>query len=603
MKLTITYVLMFLVFLNAINAQNLCGSNDNPCKDNWENFDYANKNAVISKIPADKVVIQKVIANGRGNELTPEQIAPNFDEIPDLTKDVDRNKAIEAIQKKYGITIDLGKGANLKEGVLSATYGKKDYVPLSHVSKTTLVKIDEKGSILLIGEKKPPKEGSYTAVYQKTTLAQTPDGKEIFVTGKLNYREGQAHKAKNEELILEGIKIKGNDVNIYFDGKEHQGGYISYGQKNLIAEGNNFALEFLPENRFVKVFPEDPIDRRNPFYDQLPFVYQNDHFSTYLGDSTGKSAKIILTNRDELNLMPLLETRDYVRILNGGNDVVASGQQVSQKFVRSADKSPKGSVSVEMVAGGNTKKVYDFDEDSRVIALSDGQSKRLNEMRTNIIRNHNVALIGFFSEEKLKYFDYNLNTLEKLGVDFSQYEKVEGKQIKILQFNKGDFKGETNPDTQVMGFSDTDYNSKIPVGRVIIYPFHETSFPTGDPVHEIGHLISDGKDTRLNQKFVAVGSKSGMELNINDFAEYMPNSGPAELFPTRYSREALREYKPEILMMMAFRPQWFTDPYEGIYDKENNKGTRLSKPVSPKIMKQRQAFRDLWLEELKKYKK
>ena len=173
----------------------------------------------IKDIPVD-ILSYPDLNDAQKKAMTAEQIIANVDNIEDLTKDVNKERAQEAIKKEYDITVDLGDGANLKNGILSATYGNRGFVPLPQVSKTTLVKIDENGNILLIEEKKPPKEGLYTAIYPKTTSIETPDGKQISVDGKLSYRDGQAYVRQGDIASINGYKIDAfkSDVNVIFDG-------------------------------------------------------------------------------------------------------------------------------------------------------------------------------------------------------------------------------------------------------------------------------------------------------------------------------------------------------------------------------------------------
>ena len=313
-KISAIWLIMFLVILGIVNAQNLCGTPDNPCKDNWDNFDYANMNSCVSCIPPDKVNIEKVIAEGRGYELTVEQIELNLDKISDL-KYVDKVKAEEAIRKSTGYTVDIGNGATLKNGVLVATYGNKDSVPLSQVSKTTLVKIDENGNVLLIGEKKPPKEGSYTAIYPKTTSIETPDGKQISVDGKLSYRNGQAYVKWGDEVTINGLTIKSSFSNnaeivyVHFDGKLHSQSedYISFDNKNknlIINMGKGFDLTFQKQNPFLKIEETD--------------FFKIEHT---------QGVQFSIQNRDEQDLIPKVVIKKFkadteIRFVNGNLAII-----------------------------------------------------------------------------------------------------------------------------------------------------------------------------------------------------------------------------------------------------------------------------------------
>ena len=150
-KTIMIYILTLLIVLNIAYSQELCGTSDNPCKDNWENFDYSDVQADISKIPPDKVDITKVIANGRGKELTVNQIKESFDKIDNLN-DLDLEKTRQAILEKYEITLeDFGESASLKNGVLQANFGKQDRVTITReVYKNGFFSITKNGEIIFI---------------------------------------------------------------------------------------------------------------------------------------------------------------------------------------------------------------------------------------------------------------------------------------------------------------------------------------------------------------------------------------------------------------------------------------------------------------------
>jgi hypothetical protein len=221
--------------------------------------------------------------------MTPEQIAVNFDNIEDLTSDVNGEAVQEAIQNTYGVTVDVGDGSahggvQLQDGVLKAKYGFQDYVSLDKVSDTTTVRVDGLGNILLLGETKPPSEGVYTVVYKEETTIETNNGKQANVNGKLSFSNGQAYVA-TETVVINGIEIKNTDityvtisygtgeeekkyvgevVEIYFDGKEHEGNYVSMNtEKGIMRLGNtdgDYSVRYTPDNTFFHVEENDYLE-------------------------------------------------------------------------------------------------------------------------------------------------------------------------------------------------------------------------------------------------------------------------------------------------------------------------------------------------------
>ena len=175
---------------------------------NWEQIDQAQiPIGRIQEVPPEHLAYFQ-LSSEQKLEMTSDQISKNFNLIVNLASDVNPEKAKEAIKKLYGITItSLSQGANLKDGTLSATFGNLDNVPLSLVSETTEVEIDDDGNILLKGETTPPAEGSYTAVYNDFTIITTPDGNELNVYGKISFNNGQTYLREDVGATINGITI------------------------------------------------------------------------------------------------------------------------------------------------------------------------------------------------------------------------------------------------------------------------------------------------------------------------------------------------------------------------------------------------------------
>lgn len=110
------------------------------------------------------------------------------------------------------------------------------------------------------------------------------------ISGVLNFKEEQAYLVKGDKAIINGIEIKKaeENTNFYFDGKEHQGRYISFGEKNLIIESDNTFLpvNFLEDNKYIKIDKGDYVAMR------------------VIGNS-----KMEIQNRDNLEKIPLVITK------------------------------------------------------------------------------------------------------------------------------------------------------------------------------------------------------------------------------------------------------------------------------------------------------
>jgi hypothetical protein len=114
-------IIVFLLVINFVYAQ--CGTAENPCTDNWEHFEYGNKNADITNVPVDKIdvgeaiknkrikdlnnrqtdaLINEIIDNDGGKQLNSKDIGRNIEKIPDLNK-IDNSIQVKyALQREYG---------------------------------------------------------------------------------------------------------------------------------------------------------------------------------------------------------------------------------------------------------------------------------------------------------------------------------------------------------------------------------------------------------------------------------------------------------------------------------------------------------------------
>jgi hypothetical protein len=192
----------------------------------------------IKDIPLDKLDYGQMGSEQR-KAMISSQISANFDNIDDLTKDVNVEEAKKAIKEKYNVKVmNLGQGASLKDGKLKATYGSKEYVPIEMVSDGVQIEINEKGEVVLYGEANPPKTGKFSV---DTGIISTRAGEgglsgvnlneysggEIeyegnTLEGRVHFDEGQAYLEKGERVLMNDIDINAKGrINLYFDGEEH----------------------------------------------------------------------------------------------------------------------------------------------------------------------------------------------------------------------------------------------------------------------------------------------------------------------------------------------------------------------------------------------
>lgn len=230
----------------------------------------------IAEIPPEYIEYTS-LSTDQHLAMTAEQIAMNFDNIEDLTRDVNKEQAVLALYKKYGVIVALGNGAQVKEGVLAATYGNKGHVSLSHETykKAIFIAVDEQGNIIISPSKDQEVNIPSTdnvildTMFQEITMS---DGTRI--NGKLNFREGKIYVLAENEVIINNIQIKNNyknDLPIYFDEEEHEGNYIAIGKEKMhIANvDGDYNVIFKTENDFFDVEKDDYLKMEPGFYSEV----------------------------------------------------------------------------------------------------------------------------------------------------------------------------------------------------------------------------------------------------------------------------------------------------------------------------------------------
>ena len=210
----------------------------------------------IKDVPATSLDFSKLNSNQIGSlsttqkqTVTATQIKDHLDKLGDLTK-YTNSKA--AIKDKYGVDVtsfSTSPEANVKvdqDGFLIADFGQGGNAPLTKLSKGTKVRIDNNGNVIVEGEAKPPQDGFYIAKYPIKKDPQTGQiedaeieigGSKRKVRGELIV-DGRDVYVEKFGAVVDGITIPPQDkVQIFFDGKKHQGNYISIG-KNSMFIGN-----------------------------------------------------------------------------------------------------------------------------------------------------------------------------------------------------------------------------------------------------------------------------------------------------------------------------------------------------------------------------
>ena len=451
------------------------------------------------------------------------------------------------------------------------------------------------------------------------------------IEGKLKVNEdGTVTFLKEQNAIIDGIKInpESSDVNLCKIKTSCSGNYLFLAENELVAEGKGFSLRFLGYNKLFHVFEE------NKFFKELN---QNDFLEIYLGNYK-KNGKVEI--KTEENLLPRIKTDGLVRIENDENITSIDDNKVKKQLFKTDNPSAKaerGSVHSAVIADNDNKKVYEFDESQNVHITSTQMFEAMNNERKTLSQ-RGVLLTGYFSPTELNIFKNELDAIEnKFGIDFKKITipSGEGEDLKLELFEIDKRKKVvSNSEARVYAYIPTtilwqpvlDLNDLKSDNRINFLKYKKEAVEYYENIngHEFGHVISyisapyslkeriedDSKlesipfEDSFMEKAEAFGIKFKKVFQNDHFFDYVPEVSPdtAALFPSEYSKTNIAEFTSELFRSIIHNPKWFTDPYNGGLEYPN-RIIKLSKPVTPETMKQRQDLRDLWLKELEKYKK
>jgi len=256
----------------------------------------------IHEVPINEIVYSKLNPEQR-KKMTTEQIQGNLDQIDNL-RDVDVSRAKEAIKLAYGLTVGSLDGAARFDGkFLTATEGLGHFIDSADANlHKGRVDVNEDGTITFHPDgnmKSFPKEGKF----EIDTNQKTVDIGTNTLKGIVSMDGGKTLVGvTSTTTTINGVKISSfneKPVEIFFDGKEHTGNYVSFGKKNVIINQND-----LTSNRYVFL-------QGNPYIDVKE--KSGVHFRF-------KSGKVTVENRD--NLPP------KVKIINEKNFEFRNGKHL-----------------------------------------------------------------------------------------------------------------------------------------------------------------------------------------------------------------------------------------------------------------------------------
>ncbi|MFH1455423.1 MAG: hypothetical protein ABIF40_00555 [archaeon] len=250
-KSNLIFLLMFLLCLYLVSAEEDCVCENDLVdyeKDDytliwgWVDIEWCCIPAErIDDVPVEHLEYEEINSKQR-LRMTSEQIAANLDSIDNLFTDVDILRATKAIEDTYDIEMtyvtsissDSSINFSLKNGIFRSEAGYKNYVEMSSLANLEDVDLTilNSGEVIVKAEKieKIP-EGIYTlrAYRQEISL---DDGTVLNINGPLSYNKGEFRVISDNTVTINGVEVTawgyGGSVDLYFDGKEHLGDYVSF---------------------------------------------------------------------------------------------------------------------------------------------------------------------------------------------------------------------------------------------------------------------------------------------------------------------------------------------------------------------------------------
>ncbi|MBI1971218.1 hypothetical protein HYS47_05710 [Candidatus Woesearchaeota archaeon] len=237
----------------------------------------------VKEVPVDKLVYEQLDSAQR-IELTPEQIARNFDNIESLTTDVHWQKAEEAIHQKFGVTVSI-KYASPDIFIRDNVILIGGETPLAHATLTDSVYT--LGEIVVAGRDitfVPAKDKGVHSINLPDGDSLSLDAREDTYlindntfTGSMHYDKGRWYIWPGDKPIIDGISLSttysetydlsfsgDQHLPVYFDGLPHESSFLSMnGQTKQLSyqlkKGTATVgrIEFLQGNPFVDVKPDD----------------------------------------------------------------------------------------------------------------------------------------------------------------------------------------------------------------------------------------------------------------------------------------------------------------------------------------------------------
>lgn len=271
------------------------------------------------------------------------------------------NEKGEIIEAKF--TVGGGGGTYTLGGVTSKVGGNKRV----RYTKDEGLELPENSEVIKI-------EGKGKISVEENEYIKLPTGH--MLSGTLNYENEQVFIVLGESIEINHVEIEHFNeerLNIYFDGKEHEG--VSFGDGNLIVKSISERIIINPK-------------KNNPYMQ----IDEGDKFTLKIN----KNSEIKIINRDSQGDIPKVTIKGYVDLVEDSKEIQISGNKIN------IDKSPGKTTTspIELIIEGKNEKI--FIDNANRFSFFDKDEKFSPRIDYNYVTKQDIEKL---TGKKLEFYD------------------------------------------------------------------------------------------------------------------------------------------------------------------------------------------------------
>ena len=519
-KKIISIFVLILLLIQPVLSQNGYqdyGNYDYGSDDSYNDADfYSNSDPNqwdYDKVDWDKVDFSRQDLYGSGdfydnmpddkyNELDYTQV--DYSKVTDHNK-IDSTKYFQDMGCTSCSLFRGGQDLQFSKNGINHPNGNSVTVPGNYPKGSVYVGKDDRIEVIV-----PEETDTIAAIPATDDVTVNTQGRDITingveVNGEISYENKQAIVKAWDTATINDVRILSgsNDVNVYFDGQNHgeeSENFVSFGQKNFIASGEDINIEFkrgksyllIADDSFKGLSADSPLSQEEYFLGILES--QNDYISFEL-----EKGSLEIEERSSTNNIPFIRTDGNLKIDNNENEVVIRGNKLSytadkKRYLQEDDI---GAVFFELEVGGDETKHYFFDDNHNIMTQDKSSYGEMAKVRNEIKQEHNVDLVGYFSPRELSIFEDNIQVLSTAGIDFKNFEEP----LKIYGIDRRARSNEqTIGEAFILGKLENyvfwtptyNLNDNEEFGRVGLYDgLNINQLYDRVLYHEIGHLLNN----------------------------------------------------------------------------------------------------------------